>query len=384
MNKPNWHKYFLKPDNVYKKNEVRLLTDGGEAFPDILGEIDKAQNFVLIEVYSIVDDVTGRKFQTALIEKAKKGVKVFFVYDAVGCMGVNKAFFNLMTNAGVNVAQYHPLVPWKPHWSWFRRNHRKLIIVDNRMGFVGGMNLTDEYAPPQWGGANWRDTAVKFRGPALKEAIGLFWKSWKKCGKEIPKIPDLKQNLSYTDEESKAKIAITFRPGIATVKSIRRAYYKAISKAEKSIYITNSYFLPGWFIARVLIKSAKKGLDVKIITPYQTDHAYVRWASWTLFKRLIKAGVKVYEWQPTVLHAKTAVVDDVWSCIGSHNLDHRSLHYNLEINLCIHDRDFGKTMAETFERDLQNSRQVTMEDLKRRTFLFKLASRMLYWLRIFL
>ena len=164
-------------------------------------------------------------------------------------------------------------------------------------------------------------------------------------------------------------------------RSIRRSYSYAIDRARRYIYITNAYFLPDRFVYRRLIKAVQRGVDVRIIGPYKTDHPYIRWATWSIYPHMIKNGIKVYEWQGEILHCKTAVIDGAWASVGSHNLDHRSLHYNLEVNINVYDRRFGGEVARVFKDDLKGSRLVTLAETRGRTILSKASSKLLYLFR---
>jgi cardiolipin synthase len=167
-------------------------------------------------------------------------------------------------------------------------------------------------------------------------------------------------------------------------RSIRRSYSYAIDRARKYIYITNAYFLPDRFVYRRLIKAVRRGVDVRIIGPDKTDHPYIRWATWSLYPHMIKNGIRIYEWQGEMLHSKTAVIDGVWASVGSHNLDHRSLHYNLEVNINVYDHRFGSEMARVFKEDLRRSKAITLAETKGRPFLSKAASKVLYFFRSWL
>ncbi len=389
--RPPWMEYCLLPSSVYNGNSVELLRDGEEAFPEMLAAIDKARHFILFEVYSFGEDQVGRRFQEALERKARKGVRVFVIYDAIGSLLTSRSFFDRMSFAGVQIAEYHPLAPWKPYWNWFRRNHRKILLVDGNISFIGGLNASEDDGPRSWGGRGWRDTQVKLEGPIIKELASVFWESWQRCRGDIAEIrPEdvIHRSASGGTPPGAAAngvpVSLVSSSGLRNRHSIRRSYKYAINKAKNFIYITNAYFLPGRSIYRRLIRAAKKGVRVVILTPSQTDHPLVRWASWALYRHLLNSGIEIYEWQPSVLHSKTAVIDGVWSSVGSHNLDHRSLHYNLEINVNILGTEFGGKMKQMFEKDLESSRRITLENCRSQRFLFKAASRILYWFRYWL
>lgn len=376
----DWTDYCLHLSSVHPGNNVELLKDGEQSFPAILDAIEKARDCILLELYIFSDDSIGRRFSDALERKAREGVRVFVIYDAMGSITSSRSFFDRMAGAGIHVAEYHHLVPWKAHWNWFRRNHRKILLIDGKTGFIGGSNISEEDAPRSWGGRGWKDTQVKLEGPCLNEITALFWESWRRCFMPTPRLPERPGEI----RAGSTPVSVVSSSGLRNRRSIRRSYKYAISRARNYIYITNAYFLPGRTIYRKLIRAANRGVRVVIITPSQTDHPYVRWASWSLYGILLKSGIEIHEWQQSVLHSKTAVIDGVWASVGSHNLDHRSLHYNLEINVNIFGSDFGGRMKQMFEEDLKNSRRVTMEDCAGQGFLSKAAGRVLYWLRYWL
>jgi len=378
-----WGNFCLHPASLCAGNIVELLSGGEQSFPAMLAAIENARSHILLEIYTFGDDPIGHKFRNVLENKAKEGVKIFLIYDALGSLSSSGGFFEHMARAGINVVEYHPLVPWKPHWNWFRRNHRKLLVIDGRTAFVGGQNLSEDDGPRSWGGRGWRDTQAQLSGPIVKEISALFWEDWTRYGKTITYLP-ARDDLAAPAGGNAVSVSVVSSSGLRNRRSIRRSYKYAISKAQKYIYITNAYFLPGRTIYRRLIKAAQRGVRVVIITPSQTDHPYVRWASWALYPALLKFGIEIYEWQTSVLHSKTAVIDGVWSSVGSHNLDHRSLHYNLEINVNILGAEFGHAMKRMFEDDLRTSKRITLEECRRQRFLFKAASRVLYWMRYWL
>jgi cardiolipin synthase len=377
-----------------------------------------------------------------LSEKAKQGVKVYVLYDAIGSILTNSNFFVQMMRRGINVAEFHPFAPWKPHWNWFKRNHRKILCVDNNIAFIGGFNITEYDAPKSLGGRGWKDTQIKIQGSAVHEVVQLFWESWERCGKNIPGL-DINRTSQKPEDRSTGQplpacpddtsggrqttipvvgesgvpaptphtvcsppvpvcprgvshhpmvgethtptyVSVVSASGIKNVRSIRRTYKFAIDRAKKYIHITNAYFLPDRLIYRRLIRAVRRGVDVSIITPFQTDHPYVRWASWSLFPHLIKNGIKIYEWQGEILHSKSAVIDGIWSSIGSHNLDHRSLHYNLELNINVFDREFASQVENLFQEDLKGSKSLGIMDCRSRQMLSKLTSKVLYLFRSWL
>lgn len=379
----NWRRYCARPESALDGNEAELLRDGETAFPAMLSAIGGAKDYVLLEFYAFADDSIGRAVADLLKEKAREGVAVYLVYDSIGSILTERDFFLDLAAAGVKTAEFRPVIYWKPYWNWIKRDHRKVVCVDGRMAFVGGFNITEHDAPKSMGGRGWKDTAALVQGPVVGSVETLFWEAWAAStpvdGAVIP------PGRPSAPARAGAKYAsAVFAGGIRNVRSIRRTYRYAIDRALDYIYITNAYFLPDRLVYRRLVQAARRGVDVRVIAPHETDHPYVRWASWSMYAHMIKNGVKIYEWQGPILHSKTAVIDGAWSSVGSHNLDHRSLKYNLELNLNVYGREFGAAMARVFREDLKRCRQVTLADVRGRPWTARLASKLLYLVRSWL
>lgn len=377
----DWTRYSLDAGAVRAGHSAEPVTDCRRAFALMLARISRAKKYVLLETYNFADDMVGRIFAAALTRKAGEGVPVFVIYDAAGSLDTKTEFFDGLRRAGVAVGEYHPLEPLHSIRNFFRRNHRKMLVVDGLEAFVGGMNITAEFAHREEGGQGWKDCVAHFDGPCVDDITVLFWESWRRCRRTARPVPCEAWSGPVTGGVLAQAVSVS---GTRNRRSIRRGYWHAIENASESIYITNAYFLPGIGTIRRLTKAAKRGVDVRLIMPSVTDHPYVRWAAWSIFPKLLRAGIKIYEWQGTVLHAKTAVVDGMWSTVGSHNLDHRSLYYNLELNLNLLGEEFGSKMKAAFEDDLKNCRPVSLSDCKGKGALFNMAGRLLYWLRFLL
>jgi cardiolipin synthase len=277
------------------------------------------------------------------------------------------------------------VVLWKPYWNWVKRDHRKILCVDGAAAFVGGFNITADDLPRSLGGRGWKDAQARVEGPAVAEIEKLFWESWSvSCAEGLyPPAPAVCQNAGNV-RAGEVPVSIVSVSGIKNFRSIRRSYRYAMDMARDYIYITNAYFLPDRFIYRRLVGAARRGVDVRIIVPLKTDHLYVRWASWARYAHLLKNGVRLYEWQGEILHSKTAVIDGLWSSVGSHNLDHRSLYYNMELNVNVFSRRFGAELRRLFMEDLKGSKELTLAEVRARPLLSKAASKLLYLFRSWL
>ena len=378
-----WRRYCAWPENALDGNQAELLRDGEDAFPAMLAAIGGAREYVLLEFYHFSDDSIGRAVADLLKEKAREGVAIHLIYDSVGSILTERDFFLGLAAAGVKVAEFRPVIYWKPYWNWIKRDHRKMVCVDGAQAFVGGFNIAEQDAPKNMGGRGWKDSGARVRGPAVGALEALFWDAWtgstpvdgKAAAPAVPARPG---------PAGPTHASVVFAGGIRNVRSIRRSYRYAIDRATDYIYITNAYFLPDRLVYRRLVRAARRGVDVRVIAPRETDHPYVRWASWSMYTHMIKNGVKIYEWQGPILHSKTAVIDGVWSSVGSHNLDHRSLQYNLEVNLNVYGREFGSVLTRAFREDLRRCRMVTLADVHGRPWTAKLASKLLYLIRSWL
>ncbi|MEF3280633.1 MAG: phosphatidylserine/phosphatidylglycerophosphate/cardiolipin synthase family protein [Elusimicrobiota bacterium] len=368
-------KYCLNPSSIINACDLEILNTSEEFIHCIFDLIKKARKSILIEFYEIADDKLGIEIKNLLIKKVSEGVEVRIIYDSIGSMLTSKEYFKELKKNGIKVIEYNPIKIFSSIRKWFRRDHRKIIISDFSQAIVGGFNLSLDYAPYSFSGKNWKDLGVKFGGQAVLSVSNIFRSNWVYCGGDFFEImPD-----DYV--EGNIPVSLAWEFGMRNIHSVRRSYKYAMDNAKDYIYITNAYFLPDGLIYRCLTRAVIRGVDVKIILPSKTDHPYVRIASMAIIKHLIRHGVKVYEWQKEVLHAKTAVIDGLWVSIGSHNLDRISLHYNLELNINIFDEKIGQKMKGNFEEDLKNSKELTLDYIKRMPLSTKMMSQFMYIFR---
>ncbi|HZN61614.1 MAG TPA: phospholipase D-like domain-containing protein [Planctomycetota bacterium] len=349
------------PSLLSDGNRVRLLNDGAEAFPRMLEAIAGARQSILVEMYTFASDTTGKKFAEALVERAKAGVTVRVLYDGLGSRETATSIFQSMRAAGAGVTPFRPL-GW---FSWRRRDHRKIVIVDGTTAFLGGMNFTDEYAPVSDGGQGWHDVQIEIEGPEVADLVTLFAQTWAQ-EEDDPLFP--------TGYPQKAKP----RPGgvlVAAIgsdhrphrKAIGNAYLHALRNAEKRVWIANAYFVPSLKFHRAIRQAAARGVDVRILAPVKTDVQPVYYASRALFDGLLRRGIRIFEYQGPILHAKTIVIDGVWSSIGSYNLDHLSILRNLEVTAIVLDEKFGACVEALFEKDCTNSIEVKLAEWRKRS-----------------
>lgn len=367
---------------VIPGNRIRVLKNGSEAFPRMFEAIEGATRTINLEFYKIMADRIGWEFARRLVQKQEEGCAVRIIYDAIGCIDTEQRYFDYLRDGGVKILEFHPLLPFTSrHWGWWQRDHRKLLVVDGRIGFVGGINLTDEYAGVESGGLGWRDTDIMIEGPAVRELQKLFVSTWAhETGEQLAGeafFPPLK-------EVGEVSIRVLGSRERRNRRTIRKAYLQGIKNSKKKVYIANAYFVPDRGILRALKNARKRGVDVRLLLPDKSDVPAVKYASNALYSRLLRWGVKIYEWQGTVLHAKTAVIDGIWSTIGSYNIDRRSFTHNLEVNIAIYDAKVGEEMECMFLEDIKNSKEINPQDWKRRPLKQKVLERIFYSLRYWL
>ena len=354
-------------------NKVMLLVDGPKTYESMFEAIASARDHINMETYILEDDEVGKRFADALLAKQAAGVQVNVMYDSVGALGTPKAFFQRLTDGGIKVLQYNPVNPLaaKAGWDVNERDHRKQLVVDGQIVILGGINISSVYSGGSLrsgrghgdDGLPWRDTDLRVEGPVVAEFQKLFIDTWKKQnGDPLPQrnyFPaqrpggnDVVRAIGSTPDEPYSQIYATL--------------ISAIQHAQTEILLTNAYFVPDPQLLASLKDAAARGVQVKLMLPSRSDSWLVLNAGRRYYGELLQAGVKLYERRDALLHSKTAVIDGVWSTVGSTNLDWRSFLHNLELNAVILGPDFGKQMRAMFERDLQASSPVTLEQWERR------------------
>jgi cardiolipin synthase len=378
MPSPPSRELFFYPALLSDGNRVRLLVDGAEAFPRMLEAISRARHSVLVEMYTFASDKTGQKFADALIERAKAGLTVRVLYDGLGSIEASTSMFQAIRAAGAIVTPYRP-INW---FSYRRRDHRKIVIVDGSVAFLGGMNFTDEYASEADGGLGWHDVQIEIDGPEVRDLVTLFAQTWVQ-EEDDPLFPQGWPPSPVTHPEG-ALVAAIGSDHRRNRKAIGKAYLHAIQKARSRIWISNAYFVPSLRIHRALRYAARRGVDVRVLAPVKTDVMPVYHASRALFDGLLRRGVRIFEFQGPVLHAKTTVIDGLWGAVGSYNLDNLSLMRNLEVAGIVMDKGFAGQMESLFEKDCLNSKEVTLAEWERRGLKRRLLEQFWFLFRSFL
>jgi cardiolipin synthase len=376
---------------LYKNNHVELLIDGPETYRSMLAAIEKAKHHIFMETYIFADDEAGGKFASLLARKSTEGITVKVIYDSLGSMESAEVFFSVMEESGIELIEFNQVNPIEGGnpFKLNNRDHRKLLVVDNEVAFTGGINLSSTYSSQSTGkpkprpvDTGWRDTHVAIRGPAVQGFEEIFIKHWQALTEEpIQASPD----LPFDESSGNELVAIlTANGGDGEGSPIFAAYLDAMEVAQSQIWITQAYFAPDKNFMTLLQRAARRGVDVRILVPGLSDSKLVLNASRSRYKKLLEAGVRIYETRNDLLHAKTAVIDHVWSTVGSSNLDYRSFLHNSEINAFILGSGFATQMEEQFERDIKNSDEIITSDWQRRSLWSKLGEKLSwtieYWL----
>lgn len=345
-------------------NRVTIIADGDRFFDTFLASISRAKKSINLETYIFSSDNVGMLVAQKLAERARAGVEVNVIYDSVGSIGASSQMFAMMREAGVEVIEYHPFVPWRKYWGLSFRDHRKILVVDGIKAFVGGINIGKEYAGHKYKGDSWRDTHVTVEGPAVKDIQFFFMENWYRNGGSVMNMSLYFPAIKETGDKILMVLCARSR---RNVRPVHESYISAIKNARQSIYITNAYFIPDARIFRSLVKAAERGVDVRLLLPGKSDVSFVKLASMYLYKRYLKHNIRIFEYQKSILHAKTAVIDGIWSTVGSSNLDRRSFRKNLEMNVAILDQEFGEEMESMFLRDIEKSKEILLGEFQRRS-----------------
>jgi cardiolipin synthase len=351
-------------------NKVDVLLNGDQIFPAMLKAIREAKQTIDFETYIYWSGDIGRQFTDALAERARAGVKVNVMLDWIGSMKITDDEMNAMRSAGVQLYRYH-----KPAW-WKlarlnNRTHRKLLIVDGRIGFTGGVGIADKWGGHAQDPDHWRDTHFRVEGPVVGQMQAVFNDNWTQASGQVldgdAYFPPLKPQGN-----SPAQMFSSSPTGGS--ESMHLMYLMAITAARHSIHLSNSYFVPDKLAVRALIAAAKRGVEVRIIVPGpHIDSDVVRAASHSLWGDLLKAGVKIAEYQPTMFHVKALVVDSLLVSVGSTNFDNRSFILNDEANLNMLDAAFAKQQEAIFEDDWKHARPYSLQKWEERSYADKLA-----------
>jgi cardiolipin synthase len=353
-------------------NEIEFYTDGESAFSSMKSEIESAKRYIHMQYYIIKDDNLGREISNLLAEAAERGVRVRLLYDAVGSWRLDRSFITGLQERGIECHSFMPMSFPRFRRKMNFRNHRKITVIDGEVAFTGGMNIGDEYLGLGKLG-NWRDTAVRIKGEAVRALDEIFLKDWCVRHGENACNPaaELLENIAYKDDETYEDLPMVplqvIESGTDSAwHSISRGYFGMITRARSRIWITTPYLVPGPHLINAITSAALAGVDTRLMLPAKRDHFLVYWGSRSQIEYMLRAGVRIFLYENGFIHAKTLVADDDICSVGTCNMDIRSLEINFENQLFIYSNELNAEMAEHFTKDMTEAREVKLEDWVRR------------------
>jgi cardiolipin synthase A/B len=361
---------------VNHRSALQVLTNGDRFYEAELRDIGVAVQTVNLEAYIFQRGEIAGRFLAALAERARAGVKVNIVLDALGSAATRDSYVQELRDAGACVAWYHP-VKWNKLPRYNNRTHRELLIVDGRTAYVGGAGIADQWYRGVGNKARWRDTMVRVEGDAVPRLQATFAENWLESHGEI--LMGAEYFPRVEAESAASVLVVNSTPSAGGATRARTLYQVLLASAQKTIDIATPYFLPDRSLSDEIVRAAERGVQVRIIVPGRhTDHILTRSSSRRGFGKLLKAGVQIFEYEAAMMHAKALMIDGLWSVVGSTNFDNRSFGLNDEVNLAVRDSGFNERLEEDFARDLANSTQMTYERWRRRPVLER-APELLGW-----
>jgi cardiolipin synthase len=356
--------------------KIRLLKNGSQIFPAMFESIDSAVSFIGLEMYIFIDDGTGRAFRECLVNAAKRGVQVMVMVDAVGSWSLSEFFWDELRNAGGKVREFRPV----SRGMFLLRNHRKLLLVDDRIAYIGGMNIADEYFHGSGGEPAWRDNAFEIIGNEVKRIRHSFDRMWTRAEMPFRKVVlALRHRRRKPEQPEIGRLRFLESGPEDPMQPVRSAYRQLIGGAGRNIDLAMGYFYPQGRILRALKRAVLRGVRVRILFSQRSDVAIARWAARGLYGRLLRDGMEVWEYRPAMLHAKLAIIDDI-VVAGSANMDIRSGRINNELVVIVHDEALAQQACTDFEEDLRQADRISLEEWKVRPLLQRIKERISAWL----
>ncbi|MBY4582620.1 cardiolipin synthase [Pediococcus pentosaceus] len=372
---------FLNTDNAIltTKNDLKIFTDGHEKFNSLFEDLKKAKHHINIEYFTIYDDQLGKKLRKILVQKAREGVQVRVLYDLFGSKGSKQKFFKELIQAGGEVT---PFMKSKLGYYSFRinfRNHRKIVVIDGSVGYIGGFNIGDQYLGRNKRFGNWRDTHLRLEGSVVLQLQSRFFMDWNASAKR-QKVQFSLDYFPQSNVQNNIPMQIVSSGPENDVQKIKQGYIKMIMGAKHSIWIETPYFIPDDALMEALLIAIRSGIEVRIVIPQMPDHPFVYRATEYYVQQLLKAGARIYSYQNGFMHAKTIVVDNMITSVGSANWDIRSFKLNFEANAFMYDPKVAEQIIATIENDLKDARELDEEYFKQQSSWKKfrqLASRLI-------
>lgn len=348
-------------------NQVSLLINGDRIFSEIFAAIDRAENYILVQFYIVRDDQLGRKLLERLAKKAQQGVRVYFLYDAIGSFSLTRRFLRQCRKSGIDIQSFHT-------WRWFRRrrfqvnfrNHRKIVVVDGHEAYVGGANIGDEYCNAHRHLSPWRDTHLKLEGPAVQGVQLSFMEDWHWATGDVPAM-----NWHPAGVDGDKRVLVLPTGPADLQESCQLMFLHAINSANQRLWIVSPYFVPDESIIKALKLAVLRGVDVKVMLPGITDNRVVQLSSYAVLMSLRFSGVKAYQYREGFLHQKVVLVDDDRAYVGTANFDNRSFQLNFEITVMIRDKVFAGQVEQMLENDFLCCEELSAAELEQRSLLFR-------------
>jgi cardiolipin synthase len=353
-------------------NDGTLLVNGSIAFPAIFAGIEAAKSYIIIQFYIIRDDTLGRQLQALLERKAHEGVRIYFLYDEIGCYYLPRAYKRKLAEAGVLILPFRTSRGFRNRFQINFRNHRKIVIADGHVAYVGGLNVGDEYMGRHKRFGPWRDTQVEVRGPVVQAIQFAFLEDWYWATGDVP---ELDWTPLPAPDANESALCLGSDPS-DDLETCGLFFMHAINSARHRLWIASPYFVPDSALIYALQLAALRGVDVRIMLPQKPDHKLVYLAAFSYIAETEPSGVKFYRYQPGFMHHKVLVVDDDLAAVGTANFDNRSIRLNFELMLIFADRAFAAEVSRMLENDFKNCRQVTTADTAGRTIWFHFAVRL--------
>ena len=356
---------------ITRYNKSQLLVDGDETFRAIFEGIDSAKDYILVQFFIVKDDGLGRELQSRLIQKARENIRIYFLYDEIGCHKLPRRYIQEMENEGIVTSTFHTTKGKTNRFQLNFRNHRKIVVIDGKTAYVGGHNVGDEYVSknPKFGA--WRDTHVKVEGPIVKAIQFCFIEDWYWAKTSIP---DLNWEFRKAENGSEETLMIASGPADA-LDTCGLMFVQAINAARERIWIASPYFVPDQQILSALKLAALRGVDVRILLPQKPDHLTVYLASFSYYQDTLPLGIKLYRYTAGFMHQKVFLVDSTCAAVGTANLDNRSFRLHFELTLLNYDSTFIEKVEDMLLKDFSLSRAVKLAEYTERSFFFKLAVR---------
>ena len=356
-------------------HNVEVMINGDETYPCLFDDLRAARESITMQMYYCHPGKLADEFRRILVERAQAGVRVLFLHDGFGSAPMHESYFERLRAGGVRVAPFRP-VRWYSLEQAYSRSHIRVAVIDGVVGYTGGFGIDDKWMGDGRHDGQWRDTNARFTGPAVLDHQATFAAGWAEATGELLAGPLFFPIEKHADTHG-PQLAAVMHSAPALVSSIAERFLAiSIAAAQETLYVTNSYFVPDDDFCRMLGEAAERGVDVRVLTAGERNDVKSTWyAGRAKYEGLLSAGVRIYEYLPTMIHAKTLVVDGVWGSVGTMNFDNRSLAFNDETNLVCLDEAFGARLNEIFLQDLEYSRELTLEEFRRRPLAGKVAER---------